>query len=102
LTSIISAYLGLRNMTWAGAQGFQTPIVSESLVLKNMGIYGNEHTERGLTCTQIFPLYLHRLTKGLDVEFYFSGHMNPVRVSSSLHPTIGTFCSAIRAMGHVC
>lgn len=40
----------LRNMTWNGAQGFQTPIEEESFKLANMGVYGSTHTERGLTC----------------------------------------------------
>lgn len=39
-----------RNMTWAGKQGFQTPIEPETFRLKDMGVFGNEHTERGLTC----------------------------------------------------
>lgn len=39
-----------RNMTWGGAQGFQTPIESENFIVKNMGVYGNMHTERKLTC----------------------------------------------------
>ncbi|KAG6857722.1 hypothetical protein H0H87_004138 [Tephrocybe sp. NHM501043] len=39
-----------RNMTWGGAQGFQTPIESENFLVKDMGVYGNMHTERGLTC----------------------------------------------------
>jgi len=53
--------IAIQNMTWNGAQGFQTPIVPETFTVKNMGVYGNEHTERGLTY----------------VEFYFSGHMTP-------------------------
>ncbi|KAF8813757.1 alpha/beta-hydrolase [Phlegmacium glaucopus] len=53
--------IAIQNMTWGGAQGFQTPIESESFTVKNMGVYGNMHTERKLTY----------------VEFYFSGHMTP-------------------------
>jgi len=53
--------IAIQNMTWNGAQGFQTPIEPETFTIKNMGVYGNEHTERGLTY----------------VEFYFSGHMTP-------------------------
>ncbi len=45
------ADLFVRNMTWNGAQGFQTPIEPESFKLQNFGVFGNEHTERGLTCT---------------------------------------------------
>lgn len=37
-------------MTWSGLQGFQTPIESENFLVENMGVYGNMHTERGLTC----------------------------------------------------
>lgn len=39
-----------RNMTWGGAQGFQTPIEPESFTVENFGVFGNEHSERGLTC----------------------------------------------------
>jgi hypothetical protein len=42
--------IAIQNMTWNGAQGFQTPIEPETFSVKNMGVYGNEHTERGLTC----------------------------------------------------
>ncbi|KAF8160848.1 alpha/beta-hydrolase [Crassisporium funariophilum] len=53
--------IAIQNMTWGGAQGFHTPIEDESFTVKNMGVYGNMHTERKLTY----------------VEFYFSGHMTP-------------------------
>ncbi|KAJ7729524.1 alpha/beta-hydrolase [Mycena maculata] len=53
--------IAIQNMTWNGLQGFQTPIEPETFTVKNMGVYGNTHTERGLTF----------------VEFYFSGHMTP-------------------------
>ncbi|KAF8918048.1 alpha/beta-hydrolase [Mucidula mucida] len=53
--------IAIQNMTWNGAQGFQTPIEPESFKLQNFGVFGNEHTERGLTY----------------VEFAFSGHMTP-------------------------
>ena len=36
--------------TGNGKQGFQTPIEPESFVVDNMGVYGNYHTERNLTC----------------------------------------------------
>ncbi|KAJ7502903.1 alpha/beta-hydrolase [Mycena galericulata] len=49
--------IAIQNMTWNGAQGFQKPIEPETFSIKNMGVYGNQHTERGLTY----------------VEFYFSG-----------------------------
>ncbi|KAJ7287292.1 alpha/beta-hydrolase [Mycena rebaudengoi] len=53
--------IAIQNMTWNGAQGFQTPIEPESFTVKDFGVYGSEHTERGLTY----------------VEFAFSGHMTP-------------------------
>ncbi|TDL18856.1 alpha/beta-hydrolase [Rickenella mellea] len=53
--------IAIQNMTWGGAQGFQSPIEDESFRLKNFGVFGNTHTERNLTY----------------VEFYFSGHMTP-------------------------
>ena len=68
-------------MTWNGAQGFQTPIENETFTVKNMGVYGNTHTERGLTC-----MYLSRRPDVhaelisihiTDVEFFLSGHMTP-------------------------
>ena len=42
-------------MTWAGAQGFQTPIEPESFIVDDdildvHGVYGNLHQERNLTC----------------------------------------------------
>ncbi|THH07732.1 hypothetical protein EW145_g3187 [Phellinidium pouzarii] len=64
--------IAIQNMTWNGAQGFQTPIEPETFTVKNMGIFGNEHTERGLTF----------------VEFYFSGHMTPQFVPWAAFNTI--------------
>ncbi|KAH8112947.1 alpha/beta-hydrolase [Phellopilus nigrolimitatus] len=64
--------IAIQNMTWYGAQGFQTPIEPESFTVSNMGVLGNEHTERGLTY----------------VEFYFSGHMTPQFVPWSAFNTI--------------
>jgi len=64
--------IAIQNMTWNGLQGFQTPIVPETFSVKNMGVYGNEHTERGLTY----------------VEFYFSGHMTPQFVPWAAFSTI--------------
>ncbi|KAL1679239.1 Alpha/Beta hydrolase protein [Schizophyllum commune] len=55
------ARLVLHNMTWNGAQGFQTPIADDSFVVEGMGPLGNAHTERGLTY----------------VEIALSGHMIP-------------------------
>ncbi|TFK75469.1 alpha/beta-hydrolase [Pluteus cervinus] len=64
--------IAIQNMTWGGAQGFQTPIESENFIVKNMGVYGNTHTERKLTY----------------VEFYFSGHMTPQFVPWASYSTI--------------
>ena len=43
-------HVSRRNMTWGGAQGFQTPIEAESFVVQDFGVYGNMHQERKLTC----------------------------------------------------
>jgi len=64
--------IAIQNMTWNGMQGFQTPIEEETFSVKNMGTYGNTHTERGLTY----------------VEFYFSGHMTPQFVPWAAFQTI--------------
>ncbi|KAK1230491.1 hypothetical protein PQX77_006419 [Marasmius sp. AFHP31] len=53
--------IAIQNMTWGGAQGFQTPIEPESFTVQNFGVFGAQHTERKLTY----------------VEFEFSGHMTP-------------------------
>lgn len=66
-------------MTWGGAQGFQTPIESENFIVKDMGVFGNMHTERKLTC-KLNPFPTRRQLNMMnipDVEFYFSGHMTP-------------------------
>ncbi|KAL1660933.1 Alpha/Beta hydrolase protein [Schizophyllum commune] len=47
--------IAIQNMTWAGAQGFQTPIEPESFIVDDdilgvHGVYGNLHQERNLTC----------------------------------------------------
>ncbi|TFY66307.1 hypothetical protein EVG20_g4784 [Dentipellis fragilis] len=57
---------------WGGAQGFQTPIQNESFHVKDMGVFGNMHQERGLTY----------------VEFYYSGHMTPQFVPWAAFQTI--------------
>ncbi|KII95995.1 hypothetical protein PLICRDRAFT_97584 [Plicaturopsis crispa FD-325 SS-3] len=64
--------IAIQNMTWNGAQGFQTPIEPESFSVANMGTYGNMHIERNLTY----------------VEFYFSGHMTPQFVPWAAFQTI--------------
>ena len=70
----------IRNMTWNGKQGFQTPIEDESFIVDGMGVYGNMHEERGLTGeysigrTSIAGILIGFTT---DVEFAFSGHMTP-------------------------
>ncbi|KAI0269342.1 Alpha/Beta hydrolase protein [Gloeopeniophorella convolvens] len=55
------ARIVLQNMTWAGKQGFQTPIANDSFIVDGVGALGNLHTERGLTY----------------VEISLSGHMIP-------------------------
>lgn len=40
-------------MTWHGKQGFQTPIEPETFIVENMGVFGNQHIERGLACESI-------------------------------------------------
>jgi carboxypeptidase D len=64
--------IAIQNMTWAGAQGFQSPIEPESFVVPGFGVYGNAHTERNLTY----------------VEFYYSGHMTPQFVPWASYQTI--------------
>ncbi len=53
---IIFVNFSLRNMTWGGKQGFQTPIEPETFLLKDMGVFGNAHSERGLTCALLCGL----------------------------------------------
>ncbi|TFY65947.1 hypothetical protein EVG20_g5147 [Dentipellis fragilis] len=67
--------IAIQNMTWNGAQGFQTPIQDESFHVKDMGVYGNMHQERGLTY----------------VEFYYSGHMTPQFVPWAAFQTIAYY-----------
>ncbi|KAI0061166.1 alpha/beta-hydrolase [Artomyces pyxidatus] len=64
--------IAIQNMTWSGLQGFQTPIEDEAFIVKDMGVYGNMHQERGLTY----------------VEFYYSGHMTPQFVPWAAFQTI--------------
>ncbi|KAL5520959.1 hypothetical protein ACEPAF_2962 [Sanghuangporus sanghuang] len=64
--------IAIQNMTWNGAQGFQTPIEPQSFTVENFGTFGSEHTERGLTY----------------VEFEFSGHMTPQFVPWAAFNTI--------------
>lgn len=69
-------------MTWNGAQGFQTPIEPETFSVNNFGVFGNTHSERGLTCEFLAHVFdaiatLTPFASRLDVEFYFSGHMTP-------------------------
>ncbi|KAI0031701.1 alpha/beta-hydrolase [Vararia minispora EC-137] len=69
--------IAIQNMTWGGAQGFQTPIKDETFIVDDpiqgvQGVYGNMHQERNLTY----------------VEFYFSGHMTPQFVPWAAFQTI--------------
>jgi len=45
--------IAIQNMTWAGQQGFQTPIKNDSFVVDTMGVMGTAHTERGLTYFEV-------------------------------------------------
>ncbi|TRM69197.1 Alpha/Beta hydrolase protein [Schizophyllum amplum] len=75
--------IAIQNMTWAGAQGFQTPIEPESFLVQDdimgaQGVYGNMHQERNLTY----------------VEFYMSGHMTPQFVPWAAYQTIAYLTGA--------
>lgn len=43
----------LQNMTWAGKQGFQTPIKNDSFIVDGVGALGVTHQERGLTYYEV-------------------------------------------------
>ncbi|KZT13238.1 alpha/beta-hydrolase [Laetiporus sulphureus 93-53] len=43
----------IQNMTWNGAQGFQTPIASDSFIIDGVGSLGSVHSERGLTYFEV-------------------------------------------------
>ncbi|KAJ3559123.1 hypothetical protein NP233_g11343 [Leucocoprinus birnbaumii] len=43
----------IQNMTWAGKQGFQTPIANDSFIVDGVGALGNMHSERGLTYFEV-------------------------------------------------
>ncbi|KAI9448384.1 alpha/beta-hydrolase [Lactarius indigo] len=45
--------LALQNMTWAGMQGFQMPLLNDSFVVDGMGALGRMQSERGLTYVEI-------------------------------------------------
>ena len=47
LAELILCFLG------DGMQGFQTPIIEESLIVDNVGVLGNVHSERGLTYVEV-------------------------------------------------
>jgi len=47
------ARIVLQNMTWAGKQGFQTPIPKDSFIVDGVGALGNVHSERGLTYFEV-------------------------------------------------
>lgn len=59
-------------MTWNGAQGFQTPIQDETFTVKDMGVFGNMHQERNLTCERsLSHIYLRTLEA--DPSTFLSG-----------------------------
>ncbi|KAF8999389.1 Alpha/Beta hydrolase protein [Cyathus striatus] len=43
----------IQNMTWNGQQGFQTPILNDTLIVDGMGAMGTAHSERGLTFFEV-------------------------------------------------
>ncbi|KAI0254184.1 Alpha/Beta hydrolase protein [Lactifluus subvellereus] len=43
----------LQNMTWAGKQGYQTPIADDSFVVDGVGALGNMHFERKLAYIEV-------------------------------------------------
>ncbi|KAI0317692.1 Alpha/Beta hydrolase protein [Amylostereum chailletii] len=43
----------LQNMTWGGAQGFQSPLEPDSFIVDGMGALGNMQSERGLTYFEV-------------------------------------------------
>ncbi|KAF8628120.1 hypothetical protein AX15_004076 [Amanita polypyramis BW_CC] len=47
------ARIAIQNMTWAGMQGFQTPIAQDTLIVDGYGAVGNVHQERGLTYYEV-------------------------------------------------
>lgn len=63
-------------MTWGGLQGFQTPIEDETFTVKTMGVYGNMHTERKLTCMYIIMSF------SMDRQAY-QGHVKTLNLISA-------------------
>lgn len=47
------ARIALQNMTWAGKQGFQSPLKTDSFIVDGIGAYGNMQSERKLTYYEI-------------------------------------------------
>ncbi|KAH9061995.1 alpha/beta-hydrolase [Lactarius vividus] len=45
--------IALQNMSWAGMQGFQKPLLNDSFVVDGMGALGRTQSERGLTYVEI-------------------------------------------------
>lgn len=72
-------------MTWGGAQGFQTPIAPDSLLIDGFGASGTSHQERGLAYYEVvlsghmLPQYapwVRGLHSGKDIPliiFFFLG-----------------------------
>ncbi|KAI0254191.1 alpha/beta-hydrolase [Lactifluus subvellereus] len=54
--------IALQNMTWAGKQGYQTPIVDDSFVVDEVGVLGNMNVERKLAYIEV-SLAGHMLPK---------------------------------------
>ncbi|KIL59166.1 hypothetical protein M378DRAFT_15030 [Amanita muscaria Koide BX008] len=47
------ARIAIQNMTWAGKQGFQTPIANDSFIVDGIGALGTVHEERGFTYYEV-------------------------------------------------
>ncbi|KAH9045766.1 hypothetical protein EDB85DRAFT_57979 [Lactarius pseudohatsudake] len=64
--------IALQNMTWAGMQGFQKPLLNDSFIFDGMGALGRTQSERGLTHVEI-SLAGHQVP-GYSPVGGFSGH----------------------------
>jgi len=76
------ARIAIQNMTWGGKQGFQTPILNDSLVVDGMGAMGTAHSERGLSYFEVVlsghmvPQYSPRT--GFRIMEYLMGFKNTI------------------------
>lgn len=54
--------IGIQNMTWGGAQGFQKAPIPDSFILNSVGAAGTVQSERGLTFYEL-PLTGHMISQ---------------------------------------